>query len=169
MAHKILGRDEVSQIYRRLLPHLKQNGSQWRCPCPLHQGKRESFAVDPDTGTWFCHQEGRGGSVFDLIKALDNLPVATGANTILEAGSLSPDGESAFPKQPTAPRRIAATYDYYDAQGSHCFQVVRQEPKGFFQRQHDGLDGWVNSLKAGWYVFRRGRWKQIEGALLGDN
>jgi 5S rRNA maturation endonuclease (ribonuclease M5) len=43
-------------------------------------------------------------------------------------------------------RRIAATYDYTDAQGRVLYQVVRYDPKGFSQRQPNGPDAWINHL-----------------------
>ncbi|MDD5646153.1 MAG: phage/plasmid primase, P4 family, partial [Candidatus Bipolaricaulis sp.] len=46
-----------------------------------------------------------------------------------------------------ASRSIVKTYDYGAAQGSIAFQVVRTEPKGFYQRRPDGHGGWINNLK----------------------
>jgi 5S rRNA maturation endonuclease (ribonuclease M5) len=45
------------------------------------------------------------------------------------------------------PRRsaiIVATYDYSDENGELLYQVVRMDPKGFFQRRPDGYGGWIN-------------------------
>jgi 5S rRNA maturation endonuclease (ribonuclease M5) len=39
---------------------------------------------------------------------------------------------------------IVATYDYSDETGQLLYQVVRTEPKGFFQRRPDGCGGWIN-------------------------
>lgn len=45
---------------------LRQDGSQWRGPCPIHGGSNaEGFSVDPSTGTWCCFSgcdPGPGGS-----------------------------------------------------------------------------------------------------------
>src|SRR5262249_9679842 len=46
------------------------------------------------------------------------------------------------------PRRIVATYDYCDAQGTLRFQAVRFDPKDFRQRRPDGNGGWISNLKA---------------------
>ena len=43
----------------------------------------------------------------------------------------------------TAPE-IIATYDYSDEAGDLLYQVLRTEPKGFFQRRPDGEGGWIN-------------------------
>ena len=44
-------------------------------------------------------------------------------------------------------RTIVDTYDYLDIKGKLQYQVVRTEPKGFFQRRPDGNGGWVNGLE----------------------
>ena len=44
-------------------------------------------------------------------------------------------------------RRIVATYDYRDADGTLLFQSVRLEPKDFRQRRPDGNGGWAWNLK----------------------
>jgi len=49
------------------LPNLSQRGRHWRGRCPLHQGKRASFSVNPTTGWWECFSEcGRRGSLIDF-------------------------------------------------------------------------------------------------------
>lgn len=49
--------------------------------------------------------------------------------------------------QPSAKRRIVATYDYHDERGNLLFQTVRYEPKGFAQRRPNGRGGWTWNLK----------------------
>ena len=62
---------EISAYYSSRVPMLKQAGSEWRGPCPVHHGKRDSFAVEPDTGRWYCHSDcARGGDVPELEIAL---------------------------------------------------------------------------------------------------
>jgi hypothetical protein len=45
-------------------------------------------------------------------------------------------------------KKIVATYPYHDEAGDLLFQVVRDDPKGFRQRQPDGKGGWDWSMKA---------------------
>ncbi len=63
---------EVSAYYAARVPHLKQRrAAEWRGACPIHQGKDDNFAVDPETGRWFCHSAcGRGGDILELEAAL---------------------------------------------------------------------------------------------------
>jgi len=42
--------------------------------------------------------------------------------------------------------RIVNTYDYRDEKNNLLFQVVRYEPKDFWQRRPDGKSGWINGL-----------------------
>jgi AAA domain len=43
-------------------------------------------------------------------------------------------------------RRIIATYDYTDEQGTLLYQAVRYHPKGFSQRRPNGQGGWIWNL-----------------------
>lgn len=42
--------------------------------------------------------------------------------------------------------KIVATYDYRDEANALLYQVVRLEPKSFFQRAPDGAGGWITKL-----------------------
>ncbi|WP_223431995.1 hypothetical protein [Pseudomonas sp. GL-B-26] len=48
--------------------------------------------------------------------------------------------------QPTS-RPMSTCYDYTDEDGDVLFQVVRLEPKSFYQRGPDGKGGWMSSVK----------------------
>lgn len=47
-------------------------------------------------------------------------------------------------------RKVIATYDYKDENGTLQFQVVRTDPKGFFQRRPSGIGGFVYQLGECW-------------------
>jgi DNA primase len=73
---------EIAAYYAARAPHLKQRGHEWRGACPIHEGKDDNFAVNPENGTWYCHSRcGRGGSIYDLEMALS----ATDFRSALEA------------------------------------------------------------------------------------
>ena len=63
---------EVASFYAARVPRLKQRrAAEWRGPCPIHQGKDDNFAVDAETGRWYCHSQcGRGGDILELEAAL---------------------------------------------------------------------------------------------------
>ena len=74
---------EVSAYYSLRAPSLRQRGSAWRGPCPIHDGQDDNFAVEPDTGLWFCHSQcSRGGSVYDLEMALSNADFRDAASSV---------------------------------------------------------------------------------------
>jgi putative DNA primase/helicase len=104
---------------------LHKSGQELRGPCPIHKGKRDSFAVNAETGQFFCHSEcKRGGSLFDLEAAL------TGRN-----GREARDAVYQLAGRPLP--RIVKTYDYVDERGNVLHQTVRYEPKNFKQRRPD--------------------------------
>jgi CHC2 zinc finger len=130
---------EIAAYYRERAPKIKQTGNQWRGPCPLHEGKNDSFSIDPETGTWFCHSKcGRGGSMIDFEMELGGKSFTDAARDV-RAVTGRPECESR--------KRIVATYPYQDENGTLLFECVRQDPKGFSQRRPDGRGGWIWHLR----------------------
>ena len=125
---------------------LKMAGGEFRGPCPLHQGQRDSFAVNPDTGLWHCHSEcAAGGTVFDFLMQKDGLDFPEALAAIAGwIGASAPVPRASGRLAP--PRRIAAAYDYTDEEGRLLFQAVRYDPKGFSQRRPAGNGTWTYSL-----------------------
>lgn len=116
-----------------LLPLLKEvremGPSTWIAQCPAHDDHDPSLSIKESDGKilLYCHA---GCPTEHVVSALG-----------LTMADLFGD--------PTTMGRpkIAKEYDYRDEQGNLLFQVVRTEPKGFFQRRPDGHGGWVNDLK----------------------
>lgn len=52
---------EIAHYYKVRAPQVKQAGSEWRGPCTLHHGTRDSFAVDPKMGRFGQFAEGPSG------------------------------------------------------------------------------------------------------------
>lgn len=117
---------EIAGFYRTHVPGLNMNGGEeWRGPCPIHQGTRDSFAVHAASGRWHCHSQcGRGGTLRQLAIALGVTP-------------------------PAAPdlRQIETVYEYTGTDGRVLFEVVRFQPKGFRQRRPAPDGTWVWNLK----------------------
>ncbi len=155
---------EVSTYYAARVPHLKQRRArEWRGACPIHQGKNENFAVEPDTGRWFCHSTcGRGGDILELEAALSGGDFPTRKAEVFRlVGRIEPDyrrngtrtnGTSAevAPSKPTKPSSTAggwrevARYPYVDRGGSLLFEVIRYlKPDGtktFIQVRPSGVE-----------------------------
>ena len=141
---------EVAEYYRVRLSTLNQRGAEWRGPCPIHQGTRDSFAVDPKSGRWNCHSTcGRGSDILTLEQELftPDFKAAKAEVFCIVGRPESPNGSSANGRRGSARGRIAATYDYTDEDGRLLYQAVRMDPKDFRQRQPDGKGGWVWNIK----------------------
>jgi len=130
---------EIRDYYKTRVPRLKLTETrEWRGPCPIHSGQRDSFSVQAASGLWKCHSKcGRGGNIFDLESAL------TGVN-----------GKAAYAEvmkivgRPE-PRREVKAYNYTDERGRLLFQVVRFEPKDFRVRRPNPNGGeWIWNLHA---------------------
>src|ERR1035441_5229924 len=99
---------EVARYYAAQAPGIRQHGAEWRGPCPIHQGTRDSFAVAPGTGLWTCHSQcGRGGSIFDLEMALSGMDFKRAAVEVNRIMGRANGGRSKLGRE-------VAAYDYTD-------------------------------------------------------
>ncbi|MEO8100059.1 MAG: CHC2 zinc finger domain-containing protein [Acidobacteriota bacterium] len=115
---------EIARYCEVRVPKLKRIGPEWRGACPIHKGKHASFAINPETGEWYCHSRcGRGGSLIGLEVELSGLSFPAAAAQVR--------GLVGTPEQSSIPG-IVATYDYTDEQGNRLFQSVRSGPKKRF-------------------------------------
>ena len=102
----------------------RHSGTGWMAKCPAHDDNNPSLSIREVDGKVLLHCHAGCGqrAVIDALKAKD-----------------------LWPERPQKPRRqIATTYDYTDEAGHLLYQVVRTQPKGFFQRRPDGHGGWIN-------------------------
>jgi hypothetical protein len=90
---------------------------------PWREDKNPSFSANTENGTWYDHARKEGGGVKEFKERV-------GVNGTEQPG-----------------RRVVATYDYKDENGTLLFQAMRFEPKGFAQRKPDGNGGWVWRLE----------------------
>ena len=74
---------DVGRYVRAQITKARRQGGEWRAPCPIHKGTRDSFAVNTETGEWFCHSQcGRGGSLADLEMELSGCDFGTAVERI---------------------------------------------------------------------------------------
>ncbi len=132
---------EVSDYFAARVPKLKPaRGGERRGPCPIHKGKDDNFAVDPQTGQWFCHSTcGRGGDILELEMALTSCDFPTCKSAVFRlVGRIEPEyrrnssrknGSAAnlSASKPTrgGAWREVARYRYVDRAGNLLFEVVR--------------------------------------------
>lgn len=107
--------------------HGRKSGADWLAYCPAHMDKNPSLSLRDVDGKVLVHCHA-GCDQRRVIEALD-------------ARGLWPERQRVQRVDRSA---VAATYDYRDEVGQVLFQVVRTEPKGFFQRHPDGQGNWIN-------------------------
>ena len=129
---------EVKAYYAVRVPALKRVGSELRGACPVHAGKRPSFAVNPVTGDAYCHSQcGRGWDLIALEQELRGQEFREARDAVFAIVGRAPaDGH----------RLEVASYSYQDELGSLLFQTVRFEPKDFRQRRPNGNDRFIWNL-----------------------
>jgi hypothetical protein len=111
---------------------VKRSGSGWTAKCPAHDDRHASLSISVgDDGRTLLHCHA-GCDFSDIVSALG-----------VEARELFPQE---FSNATDTKARIAATYDYVDADGRLLYQVVRYQPKGFKQRRPDGNSGYIWNL-----------------------
>jgi KaiC/GvpD/RAD55 family RecA-like ATPase len=134
---------EIGQYYRARAPKIKQRGPEWRGPCPIHGGKDDNFAVDPETGKAFCHSAcGRGWDILGLEQELTGCGFAEA-----KAEVFGMVGKIDAPQARTKRGEFDRAYDYADEAGELLYQVVRfRNPKTFSQRRPDGRGDWTWGL-----------------------
>lgn len=131
---------EVRSYYAARLPHLKiTSNREWRSPCPIHQGTRDSFAINAETGLAQCHSQcGRGWDMISFEQEISGLDFPRAKDRVFELVGR--------PKVPWEERNVEAIYDYTDADGAVLYQVLRYHGKEFKQRRPDGSSGHVWGL-----------------------
>jgi hypothetical protein len=142
-----LSPSEIEKYYATRVPDLRQtDGRVWRGPCPIHHGQRDSFAVKPKTGEWFCHSEcGRGGGVIQLEMEMAGCDSETAKAEVFHiAGRNRSAAQNPKIKKPTDCERptdsadewrTVAKYVYTDESGEPLFRVIRREHDGGAKRE----------------------------------
>ena len=134
-------------FYNKHLQGMKPAGKELSALCPFHADKNPSFSFNPETGLWNCHAGCGGGDILDFYGKLHNLDPKNGGFPAICKGIAEGYGITSPTEAPKIKPRIVAEYNYTDEAGKLLFQVVRQEPKKFWQRRPDGKGGWVNDIK----------------------
>lgn len=150
---ELLSPADTRTYYLARLPDArKPAGDELRTKCPIHKGERDSFAVNLNTGLWYCHSScQRGGSTVDLEMLLSGRDFRAARAAVLEIAGRptppAPQGTQRTVRQARqTPRKVVATYVYVDEQGAPLFRVCRTVPKNFYQQRWAG-GRWVSGLR----------------------
>lgn len=114
-----------AELARR--PGTKTRGDEIDFLCVAHDETNASASWNRTLGVWKCLMCSAKGHTTDLATRLGYVA--------------PPSNVTALPRR--AKGVIVATYDYRDSAGGLIFQVVREQPKAFKQRQPDGQGGWL--------------------------
>lgn len=128
---------------------LERQGSEWRGPCPNHNGNGPNFAVNAENGEWYCHTGCKeGGDALRFLERKDDLTFPEALQELAQFTGTTPTPAPRRNGHRNDPaRRIVGTYNYTDEDGVLLFQAVRYEPKGFSQRAPTDTPGaWTYSL-----------------------
>lgn len=129
----------IEPVARRLLGEPNAGLSS---AAQLRFGTHGSIAVEisgDKAGTWFDHENQRGGGVLDLIRTFGNISNGKAVEWLKDEIGIALPG--------AAKSRLVAAYDYVDVDGALLFQVCRYEPKTFNQRRPDERSGWIWNTK----------------------
>jgi DNA primase len=65
--------------------------STYSIPCPIHQGQDSNFNVNERKGLWYCFSQcQKGGSVIDLVAALEKIEFKEAAKKLQQEFNISP-------------------------------------------------------------------------------
>jgi len=123
---------QLTDVLTRL-QGVKKSGSGYMAQCPAHDDQTASLSIkEGEAGRVLLHCH--AGCTYDgVVEALG-----------LYVSDLMGEDEC----EPLHPqKRIVATYDYTDENGTLLFQKVRYEPKTFTIRRPDGLGRWEYNRK----------------------
>lgn len=129
---------EFEQIKARF--NIKQdNGDSCKAVCPCHDDKQASLSISYDNKNFktliYCHA---GCDTRDILTAIGLKMTDLFDKDKITGGMANGKG-----------KKVAAVYDYVDAEGNLVFQKIRFEPKSFSQRRIIGnatvwgLDGGI--------------------------
>ncbi|CCF84135.1 AAA family ATPase [Nitrolancea hollandica] len=125
------------QEFADLLHSVRSNGSGFKARCPGHDDREASLSIHEGDDERILLKCFAGCEAPDIVDALG-----------LTMADLYPERpESSNGHRPRQPRRIVATYPYYDETGELLYEAVRYEPKDFKQRRPDGVGGWAWNLQ----------------------
>jgi putative DNA primase/helicase len=139
---------------------LHRSGAQWVGCCPFHDDSSPSLSVS-ERGFRCFGCEAKGDAI-RFVSDIEGITFLEAYNRLrFEAGftpgEIRPNLRERVERAKKAPAahnvsekgKIVATYDYTDERGALLFQVVRLEPKNFYQRRPDPdkPGAWINKVR----------------------
>ncbi|MBL8239549.1 MAG: DUF3987 domain-containing protein [Bryobacterales bacterium] len=147
---------EIERYCAARVPGLKEVGAEWRGRCPIHHGSGDNFAVEMDSGRWFCHSQcGRGGDILALEMELTgtSFPEAKAeVFRIVGRTEEPPVRGGKTGRGSVGGWQTTRHYQYEDEQGRPVMRVIRRErgagharEKNFYQESWNGSK-WIQGV-----------------------
>jgi len=144
------------------LPDSGKYLARWTARCPAHNDRTPSLSISLAQDNRLlvhCHAKCNTEDVLSVVglEMSDLYPSSASPSKKNAPEKHSPTPES--PKSTTSNQNsrsktkngrlghVEKAYDYYDAEGTLLYQVVRFEPKKFRQRRPDPKGGWIWSME----------------------
>ena len=116
----------------------KKTAKESASKCPFCGGV-DRFCIWPEEDRYWCRQCNVKGDAIQFFRDLDGMTFQEASEAV---------GKPVKPKKATKKKStIVDTYDYVDIDGSLLFQVVRSDPKSFWQRRPGKKTKWLNNLQ----------------------
>jgi len=116
----------------------------------IRYGANGSLSIKPSENQFYDHEANCGGGVFDLIVHRGAAADRNQAAIWLKQqgiGTAEKTSANQVRQVRDVRRQQVAEYNYRSSSGALLFQVIRTEPKGFFQRKPMTGGGWSNSVR----------------------
>lgn len=154
----------MGQVAERLLPEFMPLNKGMSTSKEQRWGKKGSFSVRLDEGTWYDHEDQHGGGVLDLLRTYKGLEKPEAVEWLVEQGLVERRNEQ--PKEKFAgfmDRHPVAIFDYHDDRGHLAYQVLKfpKDTDGprYMQRRPHPDGGWIWGLRQDRYgKVRSGDW-----------
>lgn len=140
MPFSVLPTPALERVLSKLEGVKPTGNSRWMAKCPAHEDREASLSLAVGTdgkALMRCH----AGCATAAIVAAIGLQMSD--LFVTPANGANGNGKSVVPAAGVSSRpKMVKTYDYYNADGSHAYQVCRFEPKTFRQRHRVGNGDW---------------------------
>ena len=115
-------RVDIVELINSYVP-LKKRGRQWWGLCPFHNEKTPSFAVYPDTKSFYCFGCGVGGDAISFIRHRENLEYIEAVKLLAEREGMALPADT----DDGAARRRARLYEANRAAARFYFKQLNTE------------------------------------------
>ena len=86
---KVKAASEIVAVVSSYVPSLRQVGASFKAPCPFHDDKHPSFAVDPKGQNYRCWACGKFGDVITFVQEIERISFSEGLDLLAQRARIS--------------------------------------------------------------------------------